>query len=154
MAHSLQQRLLTVSLTNSYKKYFKYGYLLLVIPVFFILRYYYINDPAISQEGTVFAVCPFHYVTGLHCPGCGSQRAIHDILHIRILDAIKHNVLLILVIFILFNKAYALLTKKYAPQYFYDLNGKSWFTYSIVIIVLGYWILRNIPVHPFTHLAP
>jgi len=139
---------------NYSKKILKYWYLFLVIPVFFITRYYYLNDPGITQEGTVFAVCPFHHVTGLHCPGCGSQRAIHDILHIRILEAIKHNALLVLVSLILFNKAYALLTHKYAPSYHYDLNGKSWFTYSIVIAVMLFWVLRNIPIHPFTHLAP
>lgn len=141
-------------LIKTLKKYFIYGYLLLAIPVFFMLRYYYINDPSISQEGTVFAVCPFNYVTGLHCPGCGSQRAIHDILHIRILEAVKHNALLILVLLIASSKAYAFITKKYKPSYFYDLNGKSWFTYSVVFIVFAYWILRNIPIHPFTHLAP
>jgi len=134
--------------------YYKYGYLLLAIPVFFIVRYYYLNDPAIAQEGTVFAVCPFHYITGLHCPGCGSQRAIHDILHVRILEAIKHNAMLVLVLFVVGNKGYALITKRYLPDYYYDLNGKSWFTYAVVGLVLIFWILRNIPVHPFTHLAP
>ncbi len=136
------------------KKYVTYGYLLLGIPVFFLLRYYYINDPAISQEGTVFAVCPFHYITGLHCPGCGSQRAIHDLLHVKILEAIKHNAMLVLVLFILGNKVYAWISKKYLPNYYYDLNGKSWFTYTIVGLVLTFWILRNIPLHPFTHLSP
>lgn len=140
--------------TKNLKKFFKYGYFLLAIPVFLILRYYFLNDPAISQEGTVFAVCPFHYITGLHCPGCGSQRAVHDILHIRILEALKHNALLILVVTIIGSKLYAWGTKKYLPTYYYDLNGKSWFTYTVVIFVLGFWILRNIPVHPFTHLAP
>lgn len=140
--------------TKIKKEYVTYGYLLLGIPVFFLLRYYYINDPAISQEGTVFAVCPFHYITGLHCPGCGSQRAIHDLLHVRILEAIKHNAMLVLVLFILGNKGYAWITKSYLPDYYYDLNGKSWFTYAVVGLVLFFWILRNIPVHPFTHLAP
>ncbi len=139
---------------NYSKKILKYWYLFLVIPVFFITRYYYLNDPGITQEGTVFAVCPFHHVTGLHCPGCGSQRAIHDILHIRILEAIKHNALLVVVSLILFNKAYAFFTHKYAPSYHYDLNGKSWFTYAIVAAVMLFWVLRNIPIHPFTHLAP
>ena len=136
------------------KKYVTYGYLLLAIPVFFVIRYYYTNDPAISQEGTVFAVCPFHYITGLHCPGCGSQRAIHDLLHVRILEAFKHNAMLVLVLLILCNKVYAWVTKRYLPNYYYDLNSKPWFTYAIVVLVLGFWILRNIPVHPFTHLAP
>tara|TARA_R110002051_G_scaffold197582_1_gene265073 strand:- start:15043 stop:15462 length:420 start_codon:yes stop_codon:yes gene_type:complete len=135
-------------------KLIKYGLLLMVVPVFFLLRYYYLNDPEIAQKGTIFAVCPFHYMTGYHCPGCGSQRAIHDLLNFRIWEAIKHNVLLLVVIIVFIGKGYYLLSKKYFPKYMYDLNGRPWFTYGLVALVFGYWILRNIPYSPFTSFAP
>ena len=143
-----------VNSNRNQKIKFKYGYLLLGIPVIFILRYYYFNDPSIAQEGTVSAVCPFHYITGLHCPGCGSQRAIHDALHLRLYAAIQHNTLLLLVSIILISKGYAVWSKKYLKNYFYDLTGKSWFTYLIVVTVFLFWILRNLPMTPFSKLAP
>lgn len=141
-------------LTKDCIRKLRYGYLLLGIPVFFLIRYYYLNDPEVSQEGSVFAVCPFHYITGLHCPGCGSQRAIHDALHLRLYDAIQHNALLLLVTIILISKGYAMWSKENLKNYYYDLNGKSWFTYTIVAIVILFWILRNLPITPFSKLAP
>ncbi len=36
------------------------------------------HDPATSR---FFPPCLFHALTGLHCPGCGSLRAFHALLH-------------------------------------------------------------------------
>lgn len=35
--------------------------------------------------------CPFKLITGLSCPGCGIQRAIHALLHGEFAEAIKYN---------------------------------------------------------------
>src|ERR1051325_4831726 len=35
-------------------------------------------DPASSG---LFPPCPVYYFTGLYCPGCGSLRAVHQLLH-------------------------------------------------------------------------
>src|SRR5215469_232196 len=35
-------------------------------------------DPATSG---LFPPCPVRYLTGWYCPGCGSLRAIHQLLH-------------------------------------------------------------------------
>ena len=40
-----------------------------------MLRFF---DPATSG---MFPPCPVHYLTGWYCPGCGSLRAIHQLLH-------------------------------------------------------------------------
>lgn len=40
--------------------------------------------------------CPFNALTGLLCPGCGSQRAIHALLHMNISQAFNFNPLLII----------------------------------------------------------
>jgi hypothetical protein len=50
-------------------------------------------DPA---QIPIYPVCPFHRITGLDCPGCGSLRAIHQLLHGNILAAIRFNALLVL----------------------------------------------------------
>ena len=39
---------------------------------------YYFYDPSLNG---FFPRCPFLSITGWRCPGCGSQRAIHAILH-------------------------------------------------------------------------
>jgi len=35
--------------------------------------------------------CPFKLITGLSCPGCGIQRAIHALMHGEIKEAIHYN---------------------------------------------------------------
>ena len=128
--------------------------LLLVVPIFFLVRYYYINDPEVANGEGLFPKCIFYTSTGLHCPGCGSQRAVHDLLHLRIIKALKHNIVIVIIAIILFSKVYALITKKYFKSYYYNLGQKPYFTIAIAITVFMYWILRNIPVYPFTELAP
>ena len=39
--------------------------------------------------------CPFKLLTGLSCPSCGVQRAVHALLHGDVLGAIRYNVYLV-----------------------------------------------------------
>ncbi len=40
--------------------------------------------------------CPFRLVTGLSCPGCGLQRAVHALCHGHLAEALAYNFFLIL----------------------------------------------------------
>ena len=42
-----------------------------------------------------FPRCAFHSLTGLDCPGCGGQRAVHHLLHGEIAAAFRANALLL-----------------------------------------------------------
>ena len=43
-------------------------------------------DP--SEPGH-YPECPFHWITGLYCPGCGTLRAVHALTHGDVLGAIR-----------------------------------------------------------------
>src|SRR6059036_559562 len=43
-----------------------------------------------------YPVCFFHKSTGLLCPGCGSLRAMHQLLHGHVAAAMHFNALLVL----------------------------------------------------------
>lgn len=98
-------------------------------------------DPA---RFVLFPKCLFHTLTGWDCPGCGSQRALHALLHGRIGEAFSHNQLLILAVPYLGTASYL--------EYF---NGKIRFPRlrktlmgrqaCIVIfgVVLLFWAARN-----------
>jgi hypothetical protein len=53
---------------------------------------YYAFDPARS---VLFPACYFHAFTGLDCPGCGGQRAVHHLLHGEIAAAFHANALFV-----------------------------------------------------------
>jgi len=50
-------------------------------------------DPSRSP---FYPACSFHRLTGLLCPGCGSLRAWHQLLHGRLAAAFHFNALLVL----------------------------------------------------------
>ena len=47
-------------------------------------------------EHGFYPICYSHAVTGLHCPGCGSLRAMHQLLHGHVIEAARLNLLLLL----------------------------------------------------------
>ena len=57
-----------------------------------ILILFWIFDP--TDQNTFFWQCPFYKLTGWQCPGCGSQRAIHSLLHGELSNAFQFNPLL------------------------------------------------------------
>jgi hypothetical protein len=93
-------------------------------------------------------------LTNLDCPGCGSQRALHALLHGNIIAAADQNLLAVLSVPFLFysaivNSANILFNKKWKQQIFYSAN----FVRVVLIFVLLFWVLRNIPAPPFSWLA-
>ncbi|MFT4778405.1 MAG: hypothetical protein ACJAU0_002606 [Flavobacteriales bacterium] len=73
----------------------KNWYLSIGIAVFLIVAFgvFFTFDPS---EASFFPACPLKSATGLDCPGCGSQRAIHQLLHLNFKEAFLFNPLLIL----------------------------------------------------------
>lgn len=58
--------------------------------VLMLLVYYRMNP--MSSDFAPF--CPFHRLTGLSCPACGNQRALHAVLHGHFLEGIGYNLFL------------------------------------------------------------
>src|SRR5689334_19413857 len=50
---------------------------------------FYWVDP--SQPGTLPPLCMFHFLTGLHCPCCGSTRCSHALAHGDLVQAAAWN---------------------------------------------------------------
>ncbi len=46
----------------------------------------------------LFPSCPFRAITGLHCPGCGTLRGLHQLLHGNLVGAFDFNPLMVLAI--------------------------------------------------------
>ena len=87
--------------------------------------------------------CMFHQLTGLYCPGCGATRALSAMLHGDVKASLHNNLLL----FPLLTLIVFLIVK---PQ----TSPKQPFMIAILAIIFAFTVLRNIPVAPFTYLAP
>jgi hypothetical protein len=55
---------------------------------------YWRFNPADSSNW--FPACLFRSLTGYLCPGCGSQRAVHQLLHLNVSNAFMLNPLVVL----------------------------------------------------------
>jgi hypothetical protein len=98
-------------------------------------------DPA---ESTLFPKCPFLLLTGgLRCPGCGSQRAIHSLLHLEFKEAFLYNPLVIISIPFLILLAAAALMKEINPRFYNKVNS-SLLSKTLLAIIIVWWIVRNI----------
>ena len=108
-------------------------------------------DPATSD---IFPPCPVRYLTGWYCPGCGSLRAIHQLLHGNLAAAWALNPLTIVLLpfltYGLVSSALCEIRGQGLPQPF--LRAGWIRALGAAIILFG--IVRNIPVHPFDLLAP
>ncbi len=87
--------------------------------------------------------CLFHEWTGLYCPGCGGTRALYALLHGELKTSLHDNLLLIPVGL----TAAALIVR---PR----IGLRRPVAIAILVIVVGFTVLRNIPCAPFTALAP
>jgi len=100
---------------------------------------YFLNP----SETKFFPPCPFRLATGWYCPGCGSLRAIHNLLHGRLMAALSLNLLMVVSIPVVA----AMLLK---PAWIY----KRWVPWAALCILIAYGVLRNVPAWPFCLLAP
>ena len=102
---------------------------------------YGLFDPT---EYAFFPKCPFLLLTGgLRCPGCGSQRALHSLLHLEFKEAFLYNPLIIISIPFIILLCTASLCKERHPHFYNTLNS-SIVSRSLLVIVIVWWILRNI----------
>ena len=99
--------------------------------------------------------CLFYLATGFYCPGCGSGRACYSILHLRFADAFCYNPLMTILLPLigLYIAARAVDWVITGGDHI-DRKLSVNVLVGILVVVLVYGILRNIPVFPFTLLAP
>ena len=96
-----------------------------------------------------FPVCPFRALTGLNCPGCGTARGLHQLLHGNVLTAFELNPLLVLTLpvlaYILISYTRFAITGRAMPQVAFSPK----YVWLLSALVLGFWVFRNTAVYPF-----
>lgn len=112
---------------------------------------YFLFDPARYP----FPRCPLNLLTGLYCPGCGSQRATYALLHGHVAQAAGLNLLAV--------ASLPLLALGAADGIGATLSGRSrraallyrpWLAWLVAGLTIAFAVLRNLPGPLGTWLAP
>lgn len=107
-------------------------------------------------EGRLLPPCVFREVTGFHCIGCGITRACHALLHLRFWEAFGQNPLLVVALPLVLagvaleGTAWVMADRYRGPR----VRLPAWAYRALLVTLLAYWVLRNVPVWPFSLLAP
>ena len=107
-----------------------------------------------AAGSALYPPCPFHLLTGLYCPGCGTLRALHQLLHGNLPQALHMNPLMVLLLPFLGYAfvSYSMQAIRRRPLTSFLLP--PFWIWLLLGIVVAFAVLRNIPIHPFLLLAP
>lgn len=100
-----------------------------------------------------YPVCVFHRSTGLLCPGCGSLRAMHQLLHGHLAAAFRFNALLVSALPFAgwWAVRYGIRKARSQPA---GLEFSSVWLWCALAAVVLFGVLRNLPFPQLAWLAP
>ncbi|HUJ72705.1 MAG TPA: DUF2752 domain-containing protein [Verrucomicrobiae bacterium] len=98
-------------------------------------------NPSISW---LYPRCYFHEWTGWYCPGCGTTRALHQLVHGHVTAAFRFNPLAISLLPLV---GYLAIRGQLSTM-------KTIWIWVLLAVIIAFGVLRNIPAYPFTLLAP
>lgn len=102
----------------------------------------YVFDPS---EYVLMPKCPFKMLTGLDCPGCGFQRAMHALLHGHVAEAIRFNVFLVVAVPYLLALLVAnfLCTEHRKTKLLAVLESRT-AIWTYVVLYVAWMVIRNV----------
>ena len=117
-----------------------YKIIILLTAALLLGAVYAVFDPA---QSAWMPKCPIHVLTGFDCPGCGSQRALHSLLHGDLAGAARANAILFFFVPLLLLLATAEINRKRWPR-FHKAMLHPGVIFGILAVVVCWTIARNI----------
>lgn len=106
-----------------------------------------------ARPPTWYPPCWFHEATGLHCPGCGTARAMHALVRGDVLRALDQNLIAVVMVPVLAVWAGVTARRAWLGHRFSGAMPGGW-AISVLVAVVIFSVLRNLPWWPFVLLAP
>jgi Protein of unknown function (DUF2752) len=101
-------------------------------------------DVALDPQHTHVPLCPFHSLTGMQCPLCGSLRAVDNLVRGHPFTALHDNLLLVAALPVL-----AVAWLDWVAQRRAGRPARRWpnktATVCLVVLLVGYGVVRNLP---------
>jgi hypothetical protein len=109
------------------------------------------GDPT-NPDGHLPA-CPTKTLLGIVCPGCGTMRMLYSLMHGDVAGALHYNAVGLV--------AVVLLAWSFAAYCARVWTGRRWRTWQhgrysavvVLVVVVVWFVVRNIPIAPFDSLA-
>jgi len=115
----------------------------------------YAVDPS---QHAVYPQCLLYNMTGIYCAGCGATRALHALLHGRVLAALHDNALFVaalpLLIYVVGTYAVDAWRRNAWPEVYVNPRRVIWSGAAGFAILVAFMVLRNLPGAPFEWLRP
>jgi len=108
------------------------------------------GDP--TTPGGHLPTCPTKALLGIVCPGCGSMRMIYSLMHGDLGAALHYNAVGVVALALL-----AWSFAAYCARLWTGRRRRTWQHWryastTILVVVVGWFVVRNIPVAPFLSL--
>lgn len=97
------------------------------------------------EQNLYYPPCFFKKCTGLDCPGCGSTRAIYQLVHGNVGQAADHNIMLLIFMPVMLVGLLNVFGGRWRRAW-QHLNKPV----LVLWLVIFFWVLRNLPLIPFT----
>ncbi|MBY0514096.1 MAG: DUF2752 domain-containing protein [Gemmataceae bacterium] len=128
---------------------------ILVFAVLGVAAGVYVLAAVPPTDDSFYPRCQLHSTTGLHCPGCGTTRALHALLNGRVEQALAFNPLAFVAVPIIGWSLVKSLRMSYLGRPVRRPSARyRYLPWVLVSVLLLFAVLRNLPWHPFTLLAP
>lgn len=106
------------------------------------------------SEHSFFPKCALYMATGFSCPGCGSTRALYQLTHGDVLEAMRLNPGLIALITLGITDYVRFVVSVIRGNPFQTLFGRLKLLGALMGVMLVYGVIRNLPWPLFESLAP
>lgn len=108
------------------------------------------GDP--TTPGGPLPVCPTKLLLGINCPGCGTLRMLYSLLHAEFGAALRFNALALLALPLLVLAWVTWTRGRWRGRQVQSWQHWRWAPQVTLVLTLTWFVVRNIPVEPFTHL--
>jgi hypothetical protein len=105
-----------------------------------------------TVPGGPLPVCPIKALLGIDCPGCGGLRMIYSLLHGDVWAALRFNAVGLVAVFVLVWSYVAWTYGRVAGREIRSWQHHRWSAPIVLVVVLVWFVVRNLGFGPFTAL--
>ncbi len=110
----------------------------------------WLADP--TTAGGLLPVCPTRVLLGTDCPGCGSLRMLHAVLHGDVFSALRYNALGLIALGLLIWAFGAWTCGRLVDRHIRSWQHYRWSPTVALILTALWFVVRNLNFWPFTEL--